>query len=367
MTEQTNEPALMDDQTWNNFCDQLKNAGQVILRDKSPNSELDRAEGWRYLTRLTRLAFEQYLEHHDSCAPTLYRLSHETAKIGCDNPDAYYQNAMIDGRFQYRISGTRGTVQYLGLGTYSGGYGQDNVIEPTGYIDGRELEVNEDGSLEIILSTEAVKKGNWLPMKQHTALLVIRQFRQDWENDEIAELKIERIGLPNIPEPLSADKLVRGLTASAKFVEATAAIFADWSESFMETPNTLIFKPIEEGTGLGDPNNLFWHGYWNIGANQALIIEAMPPECETWNFQLNNYWEESLDFRFHNVTINKHSAKYEADGSVKIVISHCDPGFGNWMETVGHTNGTMGLRWTGASHQVEPQARIVTVDDRINF
>lgn len=361
MTEQSPAVNIMDDDVWNDFCDQLKNAGRVILREKSPDNELDRAEGWRYLTRLTRLAFEQYLEHNDACAPTLYRLSHETAKIGCDNPDSYYQNAMIDGRYQYRISGTRGTVQYLGLGTYSGCYGQGNVIEPTGYVDGRELQVDEDGSLEITLSTTPVE-GNWLKMREDSSLLVIRQFRQDWENDEVARLTIERIGQPNVPELLSAQRLVEGLNSAARFVEGTAAVFADWAEDFKATPNALRYKPIEEGSGLGDPNNLFWHGYWNIGPDQALVIEATPPQCETWNFQLNNYWEESLDYRYHNVTINKHSAKYEADGSVRIVIAHRDPGFGNWMETVGHHQGTMGLRWTGASHQVTPEARVITLD-----
>jgi len=34
-----------------------------------------------------------------------------------DNPDNFYQNCVIDGRFEYRIRGTRGTVDWFSLGT----------------------------------------------------------------------------------------------------------------------------------------------------------------------------------------------------------------------------------------------------------
>ena len=37
----------------------------------------------------------------------LGRMVHETAKMGSDNPDNYYQNAKISGEFEYRIKGNR--------------------------------------------------------------------------------------------------------------------------------------------------------------------------------------------------------------------------------------------------------------------
>ena len=93
--------------------------------------------------------------------------------------------------------------------------------------------------------------------------------------------------------------------------------------------------------------------------------EAMPPKCPFWNFQLNNYWMESLDFNNYPVWVNKHTAKYEPDGSVRIVVAQEDPGVGNWIDTVGHERGTMGLRWiVGKSREEpQPQTRVVKVAD----
>ncbi len=44
------------------FCDTLKSAGQTILAEGSPEGMLDRAEGFRYLSRLTRAALETFVE-----------------------------------------------------------------------------------------------------------------------------------------------------------------------------------------------------------------------------------------------------------------------------------------------------------------
>ena len=68
--------------TWEEFCDRLKAAGQIILRPETPASELDRSEGWRYLARLTRIALEMALEHTDPDFPQFLHAPHATAKVG---------------------------------------------------------------------------------------------------------------------------------------------------------------------------------------------------------------------------------------------------------------------------------------------
>jgi hypothetical protein len=61
--------------------------------------------------------------------------------------------------------------------------------------------------------------------------------------------------------------------------------------------------------------------------------------------------------------VNQHTARYERDGSVRIVVAHTDPGVGNWMDTAGHRHGTMGLRWNQATADVVPTCRVVPLAD----
>jgi len=352
---------IMDGTAWEEFCDTLKSAGAVILRERSPKNGLDRAEGYRYLSRLTRLALEKFVEHNDPTTPRFYRLSHETGKIGCDNPDSYYQNAAISGQYEYRLWGKRGTVSYLGFGTYYGNYGSNARSGCSGYLDAGDLQVAPDGSFEIILSCRK-HPGNWLPMEPDSSMLIVRENVLDAKSEHLAELHIERLGAAGPPAPLTPEHLGEGLADAARFVVGTATIFTDWAEGFMPRPNELLpLDPARTGGAHGDPNIRYYMGYWKLAPDEALLIEGTPPTCEYWNFQLNNYWMESLDYRYHPVHYNKHTTTYGADGSFQLVIAHHNPGVPNWVDTAGHASGLMGFRWIKAAAHPQPRTRVVKV------
>jgi len=65
-----------------------------------------------------------------------------------------------------------------------------------------------------------------------------------------------------------------------------------------------------------------------------------------------------MDYRHHKVTANKHTATLNQDGSVTFVVSDTDPGWGNWIDTTGHTTGTALLRWVGATEHPLPVCRV---------
>jgi len=350
---------ILNGSAWAEFCDTLKRAGEVIERERSPKEAFDRAEGYRYLSRLARLALEKFVEHNDPATPRFYELSHETAKIGCDNPDSFYQNAKISGEYEYKITGTRGTIHYMGFGTYYGDYGKPGRSGCSGYLEADNLAFDAEGRFELILSCTK-HPGNWLAMEPDTSMLIVRQNYLDKANEVPGTLFIERLGAQGPPAPLSPGALAAGLTDAANYVAATAALFADWAEGFMAQPNTLVkLDPKKTGGAHGDPN-MFWHmGYWELASDEALIIEGTPPECDYWNFQVNNYWMESLDYRYHQVYFNKHTTRYLPDGSFRFVLAHEDPGVPNWLETAGHRRGTMGLRWVKASSHPTPTTRVV--------
>ena len=356
------EARVLDGRAWSDFCRALERAGDVVLRDSSPHDAFERAEGFRYLSRLTRVALESFIECADPAFPVLRRPAHETVKIGADNPDNHYQSAAISGAYEYRIRGQRGTIHYLGMGTYAGGYGSSGRRGQDGYVEARDLEIAPDGSFELIVSARE-HPGNWLPMREDSSLLIIRQTYRDRASERIAELAIERLEGPPTPAPLSADFLDEGLQAAAAYVNGTAALFTDWAEGFAERPNELPrLDPAVAAAAHGDPNIAYYHGYWQIEPDEALVVEVTPPRCDYWNFQLDNYWMESLDYRYHGIAVNHHKVRMRPDGALRLVIEDHDPGVDDWIDTAHHRRGTMCLRWIGADSHPEPATRMVKLD-----
>jgi hypothetical protein len=350
---------IVSGDSWAEFCDTLKAAGASLQFPGTPRDPFNQAEGYRYLSRLTRAGLEAFIEYADPAAPVLHRVVHETVKLGSDNPDNYYQTARIDGARTYRIRGTRGTVHYLGFGTQIGHYGESGGLPPSGRLDGSDLEVADDGTFEIILSREQ-QPGNWLPMTAETGTLVVRQTFLDRETERIAELEIEVIGGDRTPGQVTPQLIDDGLRSASTLVAGASLLFAKWARDFQKHSNTLpLFDPATSDAAGGDPNIRYYHSHWALGPDEALVIEVTPPVCEHWNFQLNNYWMESLDYRYFTIHVNKHTASLESDGSVRIVVSHRDPGLPNWIDTVGHSSGTMCFRWVRAQAHPQPGTRVV--------
>lgn len=366
--ERTPEQArerVMSGEAWEAFCDHLKLARWVLERPGAPDDERSRAEGYRYLTRMLRAGLQTFMEHLDPAAPALQRTVHETVKMGADNPDNLYLNACISGAYRYRLFGTRGTVGYLGFGTQIGHYGKGLGMPPSGYLEACDMHVADDGTFEIVVSVDDPGPGvNWLPMVPESGTLIVRQTFGDRDAEEPADVHIERIDAPSQPAHASAVLIDEGLAQAARLVTGASALFAGWAEDFAEHTNRLPrFDPATSEQFGGDPNIAYYHSYWRLQPDEALVIDAMPPACDFWNFQVNNHWMESLDYRFHRIHVNSSTAVLRDDGSVRVVVAHRDPGVPNWLTTDGLTQGTMCWRWVRAASHPEPSCRVIPLAD----
>ena len=181
------------------------------------------------------------------------------------------------------------------------------------------------------------------------------------------DVTIENLDGRKAPAPIDARAIDEGLKMATLFTAGAPMLFARWARGFQKHTNQLpLFDPAISNAAGGDAQIIYYHSHWKLQPDEALVIEVKPPDCDTWNFQLNNYWMESLDYRYYNICINKGNAHYEPDGSVRIIVSHKNPNLPNWIETGVHQEGTMCWRWyriaEGAS-AVEPQCSTMKIDD----
>jgi hypothetical protein len=344
-------------QAWGDFCERLKSLGPLILKPSVPSTPLDRAEGIRYLSRLLSLGLDLVLENGDADWPWMQQALSPIRKMGGDNPDALYLGAPVSGRHAYRVHGTRGTVSYLGftvLGGLVGATGQRRIIAN---LSGKDLQTAADGSFEVFLGGEP-RPGNWMKLEPDATRLAVRQFFLDWETETPAVLHIERLGEVGAPPPLAPQRLAQTLPGVAMFVAGAAALWAGQLDQLTAAPNEL--RRLENAAELqASPDVVYYPGYFRLGEEEALLISFRPPSAPYWNMQIGNYWYESMDYRYHPASLNAAQAAVDADGIVRIVVAHRDPGIQNWLDTAGHREGHMFVRWLLADESPVPACRVV--------
>jgi hypothetical protein len=367
---------VVDGRAWLEFCELLRKAGDVIAREDLGTTPFDRAEGLRYLSRLLAAGFSSFVEATGPAHP-VFRPLPELVKMGLDNPDNYYVSASIDPRRDYRISGRRGTIHYLSFAAQNQNFAaRDRITGGAGHLNDSELALASDGSFEIVASqrehtgasfaqrAEGERRpSNWLRLAPDTKQILVRQTFLERARERPVEVAIECVGAAAGPPPALDPARVGGqLLGSAMYAIGCAQWFADWVVGFRaKAPVNAFHLPSEDDHRRlgGDPNIRLWLGTWRLAPDEALVVEATPPKCHYWNFQLANVWAESLDSRFSRVHLNSSQAAYRGDGSFELVVAHRDPGHPNWISTAGHEHGTMGLRWVLADAHPEPRTRVV--------
>lgn len=352
---------VIDGTAWREFCDLLADAGESILAAGNSDDPLDRAEGFRMLTRLLRGSLESHLEHKRPEHPQLICTCHETIKIVGENPDNHYLGASLDGKYDYRIWGTRGEAKWISFNLFSGaGFGGGGP--GTGAtLHEEQMHIEPDGSFEVVIS-QREHAGNWLRSEADTRSIAVRQTFLDKRAQRHADLHIERLDAEQSPpEPLTPDELNTGLVIVGHYVKIVAGIGAQWAVRQAQWPNVFTDEAEDEFTDKFKDPQIKWHqAYFDLADDEALVVECTPPACEYWMIALHNHWMETLDYVNHQATLNCHSAVLEPDGSARFVVAVRDPGVPNWLDTASHHRGTVGVRWVGPDViDVLPTTRVV--------
>lgn len=354
----SDKPASVE--AWEAFCEQLKAAGAVLARPTTPKDDLTQAEGLRKLARLIRMGLEATLEYGDPAYPEVYQLVTPTTLGEGETSDARYYQAMLDGRRTYVLSGERGDAPFMEFTVYAGKIGIDAHSAQVGAITERELQVTPEGRYEIVLSPER-QPGNWIRTTPEASCIFIRQYAHDWSRTVGATFHMRERGAEGERPNVTLAQVTAALPRTAAYVARSAAIWAAITDQAQQAPVNRFVTFVEKEPSPEMPTgHRFSSGHFRLEADEALEVRFAPAEVPYWGMDITNYWFEPMSFPTHRSHVNNRTAVREKDGSVRVLIAARDPRAPNWMDTRGHREGMLMMRWSRTVLPVPPiEARVI--------
>ena len=357
------ERDLLAEGAWRQIGAQLAEMESLVLAADVPASPRDRAEGWRYLLRFVAASIRATIVAGDPDYPEFGRLIERGLAWGLDNPDCNYSMTRIRGDATYRVAGHAGSARHFEYQVNTGHFGDGNVggWETVSSLHRRELQVDAAGNFEILLSAQE-HPGNWMTLNEQASFLFLRQYFSSWETEAPARVFVERVGAtypepeltparlaPRIEELIDwLSKGLRGWEAMSRLILAT------------EANAVTLTEPMEGNAGLR--GQAYGLGHFHCEPDQAVIIEFRPPEACMWGVQLCGWFWDSLDFATRQSSLNDSQAVLDEDGVFRGVIAHQDPGVANWLDPVGRSEGSLGVRYLFPDHVPQPSFRVISAD-----
>lgn len=351
-------------EAWRTWCRTLETTGLAALTDRITDDEIDLAEGVRYLARMATLNLLGALENKDTRHPYFWTALDPHRKMGGDNPQGLYLSAPINGTDTFRVRGTRGSARWLSMILGRGASAAAAGLEPFGNaLFAPDLAVAADGTFEVVVSPDP-HAGNWIRTDEHSATLLVRQFFGTPDDVTTMDLTIENVTRGHEPPAaLTLDAALAGMQRATAMYSRMVPMMLSEMIGKGATKNSFatdVGDPTSTSGGVPGGNAVT--ARWRLEPHEALLIEVMPPEpCAYWDVQVGNGWYESFDYRHRFSGLTCEGAALHPDGSFTLVLAERDPGTANWLETSGHREGHVAIRWQLTDGQL-PIPRTTVVD-----
>jgi hypothetical protein len=344
---------LLSGQAWDEFCERLKQIGKVVVSDDVPTGELVRAEGYRYVLAALAEAIDRELYRSDLTDPQLRFNITKYRATAMPSSDARYLSAEIAGNGVYRLSGKLGNAPHITVQAY-GGVSALESLDIKGVAD-------SNGNFDVTIGGPEGEPTT-MRISPEASMLYFREYFSDWDTAIASKFILERIDRPSRGTPLQPATMAQVLEATVGKMERQIPYWKGRMTQIRASHENSLGPPeLISDVGLGDI--LYGMGWFDLGPDEAMLIELPAPDAAHWSFQLGNYWGEFLDFANFTSSTNGHQAKSSDDGIYRIVIAHTDPGVPNWLDTAGHREGMIFYRYHLAKTKPTPEAQLIKLAD----
>lgn len=358
---------------WKGHVDALAQVADEVIDGKigDPRDGNEMAELLRSVGRMASMSLTHRLDFNDPDFPVFLRQMDDRYRYGGpDNNIAYFQ-AALRGANTYRIRGNN-SGRALNVGT----------------LWDENIATGPDGTFEVTVSAKE-HSGNWTPIAADRADDInipeqypcaggfnIRRYDWDWDRDlPPGWLSIERIDAdaPAYPPALSAETLAEQIENATRLFNAASRWWNQRAANVRaENEVNVITPPSTSPPGVknfkapmtgGKPWLYYGIIAYDLGDDDAIVIETDQPDGAYWSFTLYNMWWESPDIMNRQTSLNQNQTHLDADGKARFVISKQDPGVPNWLDTGGPRRGFLHYRWFRPDVKVPvPTSKVVKLD-----
>lgn len=360
------EGALASVDAFRELQDALEAQREVVLQDARTPEEV--SQGMMFLLRVLAMSTEVIADANPR-APQWNRMDTRLRNVGGDNPDAEYDSVRLDGAHRYRITGNVGTVAHFSM-TFNGGGGggRPGTFE---YRNEGTIGADADGDYTLVLSatepTEPTGAGTWIATPEGPYSILVRQFIGDRETEVLATYDIEVLDEDAATlalQPYTDAEIAQRIRGATNAFRMMTTLHRLVRPELFDTPHVFVRDNSDDlGADISGSDNLYMMATYDLGEDEALVIDLQPLVASYWNIVVMTRFHETIDHMSRPTSRTMAEVTPEADGSVRMVLTHGRAVHPNWLDTAGHRHGILLLRWVGPRDAVTelPIATVVPV------
>ncbi|MFM8863305.1 MAG: DUF1214 domain-containing protein [Acidimicrobiia bacterium] len=357
------EPTSIELRAWSEFCSRLDAVGASLLAEPFPADASVRAEGFDHLADQVLCWLGWAVGYPDARRPFFMRQNDLVTQWGGPNADNVYRHARIDPALRYRIRGRMHACEEFILAMRAGFMHQEKWGTLAEH-NASDLGIVEGADFEILLGGDGTEPG-WLPIPDGAVMCSIREYYFDWRELEPAMFTIECLDGPDHLPRVGAEDFAAKVDDAARGVERSMEYWNRYmlDERALRDDNSFRGSfALEKGLAAAR----YGFCFWDLGPDDALVIETEIPDARYWSVQLYpEGWFELADPVERITSLNDRQTRVSDDGRLRFVVSHRDPGVDNWLDAGGRQRGLCTLRWFWPASDAapDPQATLVGVDE----